>query len=59
MRIFAVMFLALFCMTSHVQAAAVEPKVPSATYVNKMSNTVPLKKPETPAPEGRALIWIE
>jgi hypothetical protein len=48
---------AVFAETSVTPVSA--QKVSSVTYVDKMSNTVALEKPKTPAPEGRALMWIE
>ena len=62
MRFFVVGIFCFFVGGAFAEASVApvaSQKVSSVTYVDKMSNTVALEKPKTPAPEGRALMWIE
>lgn len=59
MRFFIIGIFCLFCGAAFAQTSTDAQKVTSVTYVNTMSNTVALEKPNTTVPEGRALMWIE
>ena len=62
MRFFVVGIFCLFVGAAFAETSVTpvaSQKVSSVTYVDKMSNTVALEKPKNPAPEGRALMWIE